>query len=402
MSRAVALITTIAALLAASPVHAAGLAATQKVLAREMARAGASSGAYVVDMGSGATLYEDRADVPRMPASVEKLYTSATALLKYGADGRLSTDVLTSALPDDAGTVNGDLVIRGGGDPTFGPTAAAALAGRIVQGGLRRVTGGVIGDESEFDAFRGVPASNYHLTNEVGPLSALSYNHGRTGVARPYFQASPAQFTADALQRALRHLHVKFGVKASAGAARAGMVTLARWDSPPLADIITAMNQPSDNYIAETLLKGLGATYGSAGSTIAGAAVVRATVQDFGVAPTVVDGSGLSRSDRTSPRQVVRLITSMDAGDAAAPFEDSLPVMGRNGTLATRLRGTVAQDRCHAKTGTLHDVSALAGYCDTTGGERVAFAFMMNRVSPYGARTLQDAMTAALARYDAP
>ena len=82
-------------------------------------------------------------------------------------------------------------------------------------------------------------------------------------------------------------------------------------------------------------------------------------------------------------------------------FEPSLAVAGRTGTIATRMRGTAAQDRCHAKTGTLRDVSALAGFCNTTGGERVAFAFLMNRVYPSSARALQDRITVALARYDA-
>ena len=70
----------------------------------------------------------------------------------------------------------------------------------------------------------------------------------------------------------------------------------------------------------------------------------------------------------------------MDETDVAEPLRRSLAVAGRNGTLYDRMRGTAAQDRCHAKTGTLRDVSALAGYCDTAGGERVAFAFLMNRV----------------------
>ena len=65
------------------------------------------------------------------------------------------------------------------------------------------------------------------------------------------------------------------------------------------------------------------------------------------------------------------------------------------------MRGTAAEDRCHAKTGTLRDASAWAGFCNTTGGERVAFAFLMNRVYPGSARVLQDRMTVALARYDA-
>lgn len=400
MRRLVSLIVALVALLVATPAHAAGLASTQKLLAREMRHASGASGAYVVDLNDGQTLFADNADTPRMPASVEKLYTSATALLKYGAQGRLSTDVLASQLPDADGVVDGNLVIHGGGDPTFGATSVTALAQRIVQGGLRKVTGDVVGDESLFDAFRGIPASNYLLTSEVGPLSALSYNHGRTGVPRPYWQSSPAQFTADALERALKRLHVKFGTKAKAGTASSGMETLSHWDSPPLADIIRAMNQPSDNYIAEMLVKGLGANYGSAGSTSAGAAVVRSAVSQFGIAPTIVDGSGLSRNDRTTPRQIVQLIAKMDAAGDGPAFEDSLPVAGRSGTLATRMRGTAAQDRCHAKTGTLHDVSTLAGYCDSAGGDRIAFAFMMNRTNVTSAHVRQDAMTVALARYE--
>jgi D-alanyl-D-alanine carboxypeptidase/D-alanyl-D-alanine-endopeptidase (penicillin-binding protein 4) len=63
------------------------------------------------------------------------------------------------------------------------------------------------------------------------------------------------------------------------------------------------------------------------------------------------------------------------------------------------MRSSGAQDRCIAKTGTLHDVSALAGYCRSTAGADVAFAFLMNHVSPYDARLLQDRMAGALARY---
>ena len=63
------------------------------------------------------------------------------------------------------------------------------------------------------------------------------------------------------------------------------------------------------------------------------------------------------------------------------------------------MRGTAAQDRCRAKTGTLSDVSALAGYCTTVDGTNVAFAILMNGVNPSAARALQDRMATALARY---
>jgi D-alanyl-D-alanine carboxypeptidase/D-alanyl-D-alanine-endopeptidase (penicillin-binding protein 4) len=126
---------------------------------------------------------------------------------------------------------------------------------------------------------------------------------------------------------------------------------------------------------------------------------VRRTVARFGVAPRVVDGSGLSRSNRTTPRQVVRLLGRMATEAAGPAFEASLAVAGRNGTLVRRMRRTAARDRCRAKTGTLNYVSALAGYCQTTAGARVAFAFLMNGVNVYGAHVLQDRMATALARY---
>ena len=93
------------------------------------------------------------------------------------------------------------------------------------------------------------------------------------------------------------------------------------------------------------------------------------------------------------------MLTLLSALGGDAAFTGSLAVAGRSGTLAGRMRGTTAQDRCRAKTGTLHDVSALAGYCTTTAGSTVAFAFLMNYVSPYNARLLQDRMAIALSRY---
>jgi D-alanyl-D-alanine carboxypeptidase/D-alanyl-D-alanine-endopeptidase (penicillin-binding protein 4) len=385
--------------LTAAPAEAAGLSATKRVLNREMARAGASSGAYVVDLDTNRVLYANRADTPRMPASVNKLYTASTALLLYGPEGRLTTSVLTPGLPDDTGTIQGNLVLRGGGDPTFDTTDVGKIAARLVSGGLTHVEGRILGDESAFDAFRGVPSSHYALTSDVGPLSALSYDHGVTGKRRPFWQAHPAQFTADALTRALKKRGVTVDGKARAGRASAGMTPLSEWNSPTIGQIIGQMLPPSDNYDAEMLAKDLGADYGAAGSTAAGTAVVRSTIARFGITPTIVDGSGLSRLDRTSPHQVVKLLSAMAATDQGPALDGALAVVGRTGTVYNRMRGTAAQDNCHTKTGTLHDVSALAGYCSTLGGDRVAFAYLMNSVYPLAAHVLQDKMTVALARY---
>jgi D-alanyl-D-alanine carboxypeptidase/D-alanyl-D-alanine-endopeptidase (penicillin-binding protein 4) len=156
-------------------------------------------------------------------------------------------------------------------------------------------------------------------------------------------------------------------------------------------------NRESDNFFAEMLIKGLGARFGAEGTTAAGAAVVRAEAAHFGQHPHVVDGSGLSPADHTSPRDVVRLLTIVRGMPVGPDLVDSLAVAGRTGTLATRMRGSAAQDNCHAKTGTLTDASALAGYCTTNGGDQVAFAFLMNHVNVTTARIAQDRMAEAIA-----
>ena len=82
-----------------------------------------------------------------------------------------------------------------------------------------------------------------------------------------------------------------------------------------------------------------------------------------------------------------------------AAFTGSLSVVGRSGTLARRMRGTSAAGRCRGKTGTLHDVSNLVGYCRTANGHLLVFAWLMNSIDPSYAHGLQDRMTVALARY---
>jgi D-alanyl-D-alanine carboxypeptidase/D-alanyl-D-alanine-endopeptidase (penicillin-binding protein 4) len=114
----------------------------------------------------------------------------------------------------------------------------------------------------------------------------------------------------------------------------------------------------------------------------------------------MVDGSGLSRADRTTARQVVRLLQRMDGQDTASCWNASLAVAGRSGTLRKRMRGTAAAGRCAGKTGTLIGVSALSGYCTTTGGVPVAFSFLENRVCNWCAKRIEDRMVATIARLD--
>ena len=373
--------------------EAAGLQATRESLSRAMGSAGAASGAHVVDLDTGETLYSLRADVARVPASVEKLYTTAAALLRYGTAGRLQTRLLAEVAPDEAGVVAGDVYLVGGGDPYLG---RAQLRELIEEAGIEEIEGRVIGDESFFDERRGPPSSAFKTSIYVGPLSALTYNRGKTGVSRPFWQATPPLFAAQALHAELKRARITVGKRPRRGVAPETAVALAAVESAPMATLARLTNVPSDNFNAEQLIKALGAHFGTGGTTAAGAAVVRAAVEPFGAEPQVADGSGLSRSNRTTPRDVVELLEGMQG---EATFEGSLAVAGRSGTLHRRMRGSPAAGRCHAKTGTLRSVSSLAGYCRTASGRRVAFAILMNRVSPTGARWLQDRMATALAGY---
>jgi D-alanyl-D-alanine carboxypeptidase/D-alanyl-D-alanine-endopeptidase (penicillin-binding protein 4) len=402
MLRIAPLLCALACALLVPAAQAAGPAKTKRILRAQMAKAGAASGAHVVDLQTGRTLYSEDASVTRIPASVEKLYTTAAVLGRFGADGAIETEVLASAAVDPAtGVLDGNLYLRGNGDPAFDAAAAGVLADILIeQTGLTEVDGRVLGDETVFDGLRGPPSEGFRTSVWVGPLSALTFNRGFTGRRRPLFQTSPPKSAAQAFTKALRRRGVSVRRSARAGAAPAGAVALAALDSPAMAELVAAMNVPSDNFIAETLIKALGAEFGSAGTTSAGAEVVRRSAAQLGIRTRVVDGSGLSRSNRTSPKAVTALLTAMDEGELAEPFARSLPVAGRTGTLHDRMRRSAARDACRAKTGTLSNVSALAGYCDTRSGGRVAFAFLMNYVSPWGARRLQDRMTAALARYD--
>jgi|tagenome__1003787_1003787.scaffolds.fasta_scaffold20840962_1 D-alanyl-D-alanine carboxypeptidase/D-alanyl-D-alanine-endopeptidase (penicillin-binding protein 4) len=392
--------TVVAALLTfgltASPAAAGDLASTQRVLAREMAGSGPAAGAYVIDLGTGQPLFAVNQDVKRIPASVNKLFTTSTALTRFGSEHAFTTDVLAQTPPDPTGVVQGDLYLRGGGDPTFTTADARLLAGELVADGVTAVTGRVVGDESRWDARRGTPASGYRTSFWVGPLSALTLDRGFVG---RHFQTNPPLTAAKAFDRQLRKAHITVARRPRTGVTTPDATQLAQWISPTVGQLVARTNTPSDNFLAESLLKALGAEFGPAGSTAAGAAVVRSTVVGLGARPRLLDGSGLSRRDRTSPRDVVSLIRSMDRTANAPLFEGSLPVAGRTGTLSSRMRKSAARGRCHAKTGTLSDVSALAGLCDTRGGHRVAFAFLMNRVNVYSAHIHQDRMTAALARY---
>jgi len=401
-----------AALLTSAPAAQAqgpDLAAVQSDLAHQMRLAGALSSAYVYDLTTNQALFSERASVMRPPASVEKLYTATAALALMGPTARLSTSVLGTGQLSVAGVWEGDLYLRGGGDPTFGSSAfigshygglgasVAALASQLRQAGIRAVSGSILGDESLFDARRGEPSSGYALDPFlVGRLSALAFNRGATGSL--HGASAPAAYAAQQLRSALSAAGVRVASRARAGIAPPGALLLAQVQSPTLAQLLALTLPSSDNFFAETLLKDIGARFGGAGTTAAGAAVASRTIARLlRIHARIVDGSGLSRSDRTSAFQVGELLVALAPTPLGAPLRSSLAVAGRSGTLAGRMRRTAAAGRCQGKTGTLIGASNLVGYCLSSNGHQLAFAIFTDGVATSFAHHVQDHIVITLA-----
>jgi D-alanyl-D-alanine carboxypeptidase/D-alanyl-D-alanine-endopeptidase (penicillin-binding protein 4) len=189
---------------------------------------------------------------------------------------------------------------------------------------------------------------------------------------------APAANAAGLLTGLLRARGVSVGGEGAEGRAPPGAVAVATVDSPPLSDVLAVMLQESDNLTAELLVKELGARFGGQGSTAAGLGVVKAALASAGVAGdglASVDGSGLDRSDRLT---CDALQATLAHGGEAGVVSRSLPVAGRNGTLARRFAGSPAAGKVRAKTGSLRGVSGLSGWTTTQDGRSIQFALLAN------------------------
>jgi D-alanyl-D-alanine carboxypeptidase/D-alanyl-D-alanine-endopeptidase (penicillin-binding protein 4) len=427
----------------AAPVASAQEAQLRSTLAAQMAQGPPAAGAYVVDLSDGHVVFDDRSDVKRLSASVTKLYTTATALTELGPRTRLSTRVLGKGRRSGA-TWMGDLYLRGGGDFTFGTASFARkaygsrasverLARALRRSGLRRVTGRVYGDVSLYSDNGGTPFDLVLCSNPLfgrgcpygpagkferpvpnGPRTPIGFNRGLRSETGVKAQRSPARFAARGLIRALRRAGIRVDGGAGTAIAPEDAPRLAAVPSPPLSRLAALINRPSDNYAADSLFRLVGAEVAGAGSGRGGARAVKDTMrQRFGLAPEIESGSGETIQDRTSPRELVALLTGMRERPEGRAFARSLSQAGRNGTLR-RFAGSVAEGRCQLKDGTRVDpVQAnttlnITGYCTSVSGRTFAFAVMMNGMplefvppdrieSP--AYALQDAVVNALAGY---
>jgi D-alanyl-D-alanine carboxypeptidase/D-alanyl-D-alanine-endopeptidase (penicillin-binding protein 4) len=240
-------------------------------------------------------------------------------------------------------------------------------------------------------------SAHVQLSRPPGGLTLTvggSVPFGGPPVVRGAAVDDPTRFFVEGLRLALADhgILVRDGVgtidelpTAAAGSRR----VIATRSSAPLSALAGYFLKVSQNLYADMLLKTIGRAAGRPGSVVEGVRVVRETIAGWGVAPDEIvmnDGSGLSRYDYLTADAVVAVLRHVwQDVKLRGPFVSALPVAGHDGTLDTRMRGTILDDRVEAKTGTLANVRSLSGYLETTTGKHVVFAILANNfIAPAG------------------
>ncbi len=216
--------------------------------------------------------------------------------------------------------------------------------------------------------------------------------------------AVPLVRPAAAYLAALREALEDRGIAVAGGAtdSTAPADTLVRVRSMPLAAMLPAILKPSQNQMAEMLLRTLALVETGVGTADSGARVEGDQLAAWG-APrdgfVLRDGSGLSRYDYLSPETIVRVLAAMRAAPGFDAWYAALPVAGVDGTLERRMRGTAAAGNVRAKTGSLDNVRSLSGYASTAGGRRLAFSIVCNNftAAPSQVLAVEDSIAALLA-----
>jgi serine-type D-Ala-D-Ala carboxypeptidase/endopeptidase (penicillin-binding protein 4) len=439
----------------------------------------ATWGLVVQSMETGEYLFRLNDTKSLLPASNFKLFTAAEALSLLGTDFHYTTDLLTTGRILSDGTLRGDILIRGAGDPTFGSTMFAddssqstifdAWADSLAALGVRRISGSIIGDDSYFtpdyypagwtvedlpyyfamqstalvfnedqvsvtvtpgidagspikyelnpstdyvsvdnfgvtkddsitqkryrqgDSIIAAGSSSIDITREMGgndiTIKGEIPLHG-TATNQQLSIENPTLYAATLLRETLAEHDIQ--VSGEARTSREATKpypflkarVLAGYTSPPISEIVRGMDKQSDNLFAEQLFRTVAKEIAGEGSWSMGAQVMKQYLSSLGIDTSriaIADGSGLSRMDLVSANDIVKLLRAMrDKPKLYDAFYASLPIMGVDGTLSTRLKGTAAERNVRAKTGFLTGDRSISGFLTTRDGELLAFSIIGN------------------------
>jgi D-alanyl-D-alanine carboxypeptidase len=344
----------------------------------------------VVVGDDGAVWYRHRASVARPPASNEKLLLSMALLHTFGPDHRFAVRALGTAVDAD-GVVDGNVYVKGQGDPEVGDARLDLLASRLWKAGVRHITGHVVGVTGPFHHDWFAPGwKSYFPADYIALPTALTYRANAAPSGKHV--SDPERRAAVSLSHALRTLGVTIGEDATAGPGVTGMTELATVPSKPLSSIMERMDHRSINFSAEVLGKAVAYAEGSTGTIANGAAAICAYEAAHHVTATCHDSSGLSYANRQTTIGIVHLLWNAERQPWLGALRAALPAAGE-GTLRHRLRGV----RLRAKTGTLDNVSALSGWVwnGPTNGW-ITFSMLTSGMEEYAAKDLEDRVVAVL------
>lgn len=399
--------------------------------------------AVAVRGADGKVIADRNADELLMPASTLKSLTAAMALTTFGPGHQFRTEALVDGVVTASGTLVGDIVLVGDGDPVLGSPAFHSwyparprthledLADDVVASGIRHVFGRVVGLDplltgpaladgwkdvylSDFDARRitGLTIDAGIRLTRGGEVTVAAGTDGDGLVGS--LSVDPRLAAARVFEALLRERGITFEAPAVGvptpeqaevavePAAPPPARLVGAVSSPPLWRILRFMVQHSDNQLADTIARLVAVErVGEPGWDGISAAFVDG-LAELGIDAdglAVEDGSGLSRGDAVSASMLAELQAVIARSELAPIWADMQAVAGERGTLRTWLRGTPAVGRFRGKTGTLDDVKGLTGTVWGPDGSALHLAVVVNDAGPGrgNIRLLMDQLVLTLA-----
>lgn len=357
------------------------------------------------------------------PASNQKVLTAVGALELLPIEFRFVT---LMRVDDD-----GRLFVEAGGDPTLTRAGVVAMIDDVAAhltalgppGGSQErlsppLTGGdpeptptpvleitdLIVDPSYFDDTRTAPGwPERYVPADVGPMSALMIDNNQHR-GDDAFVADPDQGNAELIAELLDDAGIEVTGSVTVGPVDPAATVVAQHESPPLRRLVSLILSTSDNEIADALVRQIALDYAGTSSILDGKQVIYDRIEELGVevGPVDGDGSGLSRRNRLSARELVEILLVAKERPWWTTMKNGLANAGVDGTLRQRLEFSTTIGNVRAKTGTLVDVAALSGYLTTVDGGEVTFSLLIEAEDRDEARDALDRIIVALASSTLP
>lgn len=363
-------------------------------------------GAYVRPVNGGQPILTAYADTPRNPASTMKLVTTYTALGVLGADYRWPTEIYTTGnLAGD--TLQGDVIIKGYGDPDFREAGFRQLLQALRARGVRNIAGNFVIDKTYFNVqnqgtIDGAEGAAYNAEPEAllyGEWGSCYNMPGKAGQVQRICRLAPrntrdlnANLFADFWRIWNAEMGGNLGGGLQIGSTPAGAQLVQTHLSAPLREIIMEINKDSNNVMARQLLLSVGAKQlGAPGTTQKGAAAVGQWLESRGLRFSnlrIENGSGLSRVERISAREMGEMLIDIYNSPFRSDMLNSMATIGMEGTVKKRMTNLAGRGKF--KTGTLKNVKALAGFITAANGLPYVVSILHNDPGAPGARDIHD------------